>query len=228
MLHVALIFTTAFLTSFGSIGLLRFGDDVSQIATEDLPEHMMLTKVIRGCLVVAILCTYPLQLFPVLQVAERYMFGNDVPEFQRRLSHDLLLSRGSEPGDDPTRKLLYPEKDGSETREGGAHRMVFGVDVVRLYGPQVAHRLGRTVLLRTCLVAITATVAILAGDNFSYIAAIVGSIGATTLSFIMPGFLHYKLFGPELSSVDVAKDISIAAIGAIGGACGLVTTAMSW
>ena len=63
MLHVAVVFTTLFLGSFGCLGLLRFGDGVEQIATESLPSGSVVADLVHWCLLVAITCTYPLQVW---------------------------------------------------------------------------------------------------------------------------------------------------------------------
>ena len=75
LLHQGIFTTTLFLGSFGILNYLCFGDSVEQIATATLPEGAPVVVAVKYTLVVAILCTYPLQLFPVIQVAERYVFG---------------------------------------------------------------------------------------------------------------------------------------------------------
>ena len=69
------------------------------------------------------------------------------------------------------------------------------VDAVRIYGPSAGASLGETLALRGGLVVLTSVVAVVAGDFYGYIASLVGALGATTLSFIMPSLMHLRLFG---------------------------------
>ena len=56
----------------------------------------------------------------------------------------------------------------------------------------------------------------------------VGAVGATTLSFIMPCLLHLRLFRGELGAVDRAADMLTAGLGATAGVLGLITTVHEW
>jgi hypothetical protein len=287
LLHLALAFTTLFLGSFGAVGLLRFygtttsNDDgggggggtdinndhdddhggVEQIATENLPVDALISALVRGCLVVAILCTYPLQLFPVIQVCERWALRYRQWRHQRQRQQQR---RGGREGSGealpapPQRNMIRlprvlvrcclgedlieedEDGDGDEGRERAAtegqavhandyghapspvaphtssssasastpvssssssssHCMVW-VDAVRIYGPSAGASLGETLALRGGLVVLTSVVAVVAGDFYGYIASLVGALGATTLSFIMPSLMHLRLFGGASSS----------------------------
>lgn len=57
-----------------------------------------------------------------------------------------------------------------------------------------------------------------------YIAAVVGAVGATTLSFIMPCALHLGLFRGELGPITMAADVGTALLGFLGGGVGLALT----
>jgi proton-coupled amino acid transporter len=54
----------------GTIGYLSFGDDVSAAVSSDLPHDSAFTILVQLGYCVALLFTYPLMLFPVIQVAE--------------------------------------------------------------------------------------------------------------------------------------------------------------
>jgi amino acid permease len=76
LLHGAIGATTAFLGVFGIMGFLRFRvEGIQQIATENLPIGSLVGGLVRSCMVVAILCTYPLQLFPVIESVEGWLLG---------------------------------------------------------------------------------------------------------------------------------------------------------
>jgi len=54
----------------GTIGYLSFGDDVSAAVSSDLPHDSTFTILVQLGYCVALLFTYPLMLYPVIQVAE--------------------------------------------------------------------------------------------------------------------------------------------------------------
>mmetsp|Transcript_49309 Transcript_49309/g.139606 ORF Transcript_49309/g.139606 Transcript_49309/m.139606 type:complete len:94 (+) Transcript_49309:148-429(+) len=62
--------------------------------------------------------------------------------------------------------------------------------------------------------------------KFSYIGSVVGSVGATSLSFILPCLFHSTLF--EVTPLQTALNVGTAAIGFVCGAVGLYTTVRSW
>jgi amino acid permease len=64
------------LGGFGIIGYLVYGDSTKQIATQMLPQgHLVFIVQILLCL--AILFTYPLQLYPITEVIESYIFKDE-------------------------------------------------------------------------------------------------------------------------------------------------------
>jgi len=294
LLHAVIAFTTCFLGSFGTLGLLRFGNDgVEQIATENLPDHSPLAEVVKGCLVLAILCTYPLQLFPVIQTVERWGCGCSPSSFFSS-SHAFAGTRGGGSGGtgrdddakaraakepligakDAARSPLHDEvsrlgvlssEDGvgvdgdggggglqehahvvnlgsgplgaALLRWGGVEALPadrFGpnaFDAVELYGPYAGGSLSRTVLMRSGLVMLTSAVALLARNYFGYIAGVVGSLGATTLTFIMPSLMHLELFkgdAAELTPGAKAADYLTAVLGVVGGGIGIFVTVQGW
>jgi len=75
MLHASLALLSVILCCFGLLSYMQYGPDVTQIIIAELPENQALARIVRGALVVGITFTYPLQLFPVIQVAEQYLLG---------------------------------------------------------------------------------------------------------------------------------------------------------
>ena len=70
----------------------------------------------------------------------------------------------------------------------------------------------------------TVAIAFAARDDFSFISSLVGSLGATPLSFIFPCFLHGSLYKGELSLSDRIAHAIIPIIGVVGGIYGVSTT----
>ena len=67
-LHCALFCVSIILASFGIIGYISFGENTCQIITANL-EGIMAT-VLQILLFVGVLFTYPLQIYPCIQITE--------------------------------------------------------------------------------------------------------------------------------------------------------------
>ena len=69
LLHIALLAITVILGSFGVFGYLRFGSTVAQVIIDELAQDGLSTA-IRCGLVIGVMMTFPMQLFPVIQIIE--------------------------------------------------------------------------------------------------------------------------------------------------------------
>lgn len=82
-LHISLCLLSTILGSFGVVGYLRYGDETSQIVTENL-QGSVIVVILRCLLFFGVLFTYPLQIYPIIQIVEGIFFGpNSV--FSRKL-----------------------------------------------------------------------------------------------------------------------------------------------
>lgn len=72
----------------------------------------------------------------------------------------------------------------------------------------------------------TAGIAIALKDDFAYVSAIVGSIGSSTLGFILPCVFHLVLCKETNTRLTKAKDCLFIAFGLVGGVVGLTVTIM--
>ena len=72
-LHLAIGQVSAILGCFGILGYIIYGNNVPQIVTDVLPAKP-LSFTIWCTILVGILFTYPLQLYPVIQIVEGYLF----------------------------------------------------------------------------------------------------------------------------------------------------------
>ena len=81
-------------------------------------------------------------------------------------------------------------------------------------------------LLRTFLVLSTAGIAIALEDDFAFVSAIVGSVGSSTLGFILPCVFHLVLCKETNTRLIKAKDCLLITFGLVGGVVGLTVTIM--
>ena len=73
-LHISLFLLSSILGSFGTLGYLRYGEETNQIVTENL-EGSAIVIALRCLLFFGVLFTYPLQIYPVIQIFEGLIFG---------------------------------------------------------------------------------------------------------------------------------------------------------
>ena len=82
-LHLTLAIVSCILGSFGLLGYLIYGSGVPQIVTCTLGTQIP-AQLVRVTLIIAVLMTYPLQLYPVIEIAESILFTK---EHSRTRSH---------------------------------------------------------------------------------------------------------------------------------------------
>ena len=73
-LHLTLGIVSVILGSFGVLGYMIYGSNVPQILTNTMGTQIP-AQMIRVTLIVAVLMTYPLQLYPVIEIAESAFFS---------------------------------------------------------------------------------------------------------------------------------------------------------
>ena len=161
-----------------------------------------------------------------------------------------------------TSREVYDADDhlsAAEAEAEGTHwYSTVSIDACSAYGPHAGSNLARAVALRGSLVLLTAIIAVSAAKSYGYIASVIGAVGATTLTFVMPSLMHLHLFhgtgdnegagaaaGATLggakrqeseweekkSSMAVTTrvaDVATIALGVASGVAGLAVTIQSW
>ena len=89
-LHLTLAIVSLILGSFGVLGYMIYGSNVPQIVTNTLQTQLP-AQMVRVTLVIAVLMTYPLQLYPVIEIAESTFFTK---VHSRSKSHLSQLTHG--------------------------------------------------------------------------------------------------------------------------------------
>ena len=72
-LHGAIFLVSVVLGIFGILGYIHYADEVEQLISDNLP-YGTLSIAIQVTLCVGILFTYPLQMYPVVEIAENFFF----------------------------------------------------------------------------------------------------------------------------------------------------------
>ena len=91
-LHGAILLVSIILGTFGIFGYIHFSDKVEQVISDNLP-YGTLSIVIQITLCIGILFTFPLQMFPVVQIAENVFFNKKIERITITASHSCESSR---------------------------------------------------------------------------------------------------------------------------------------
>ncbi|RUS91370.1 hypothetical protein EGW08_000887, partial [Elysia chlorotica] len=75
-LHGAIFILAAVLSVFGVVGYLRYGDETAQMLNGNIPAHSYTGMSLNMLLCIGVVLTFPLQIFPVIEIVEIYLFGH--------------------------------------------------------------------------------------------------------------------------------------------------------
>ncbi|KAL3876043.1 hypothetical protein ACJMK2_033929 [Sinanodonta woodiana] len=208
-LYGAIVCLSVLLSTFGCLGYMRFGDNVKQMLNTNIPSSSTVFFAVNICICFGILLTFPLQMFPVIELIELYLFAEgricgprrkvnlNVPGEDHKDS-EALISRQS------------PEKSG----------MVFQ------HVPDSVPAWKRNIL-RTFIVLCAAGLAVVFRDSFAYIGAFTGAVGSSMLAYILPCLFHLKICWSDIDLMTKFKDISIVIIGLFASVVSLYTVIIS-
>ncbi|XP_076459165.1 uncharacterized protein LOC143292600 [Babylonia areolata] len=196
-LYGAVAVLTLVLGCFGVMGYLNFGEGVEQMINANIPTSHWLGLAVNACLCIGVVLTFPLMMYPVVEMAEVYLFGDG-----------RICGPGSERVKTKDYQSLLPKKQNK-----------FALPVAEKVSDSVAT--WKRNVLRILVVLCAGSLAILLRNYFAYISAFVGALGSTMLAYILPCLFHLKLCWPQLSLYNKVKDITIIIIGVCCGAAGV-------
>ncbi|XP_060600506.1 proton-coupled amino acid transporter 2-like isoform X2 [Ruditapes philippinarum] len=194
-LHGAILFLTVVLGCFGIMGYMKYGVNVHQMLNQNIPAGNPVSVAVNIGICLGILLTFPLQIFPVIEIIEKYLFSEGricgpSKQVYRRLESD---------GED---EALMPH---DKTPTLGHENLVAHV-------PDSVPAWKRNVL-RIGIVVLAGGLAVILKDNFAYVGAFVGAVGSSVLAFILPCLFHLRLCWNELNVFIKFKDIFIIVFG---------------
>ncbi|CAB3980707.1 Hypothetical predicted protein [Paramuricea clavata] len=241
-LHGAILLLSIILGTFGIFGYIHFTDDVEQLISDNLP-YGTLSIIVQITLCVGILFTYPLQIFPVVQIAENFLFKEtkERSTFTASFNSEHASIHSGTPGLQYGNITPGDESSGDESsdtaEQNSANRSAEEMGsiskggyslLVRRPGGLCSCDMGWSTwkrnIVRTILVILSFGVAYVSRNYYAYIAAISGSIGSSLLAFILPCIFHLIIKRDTLPTYIVAKDILLIIFGIIAGIVGFVTT----
>ncbi|CAH1259170.1 uncharacterized protein [Branchiostoma lanceolatum] len=211
-LRTALFLVSLILGCFGVVGYLRFGDNVQQMISQNLPTGSVIAQTVNMTLCIGVAFTYPMQLVPVVEIIEGWLFA---PGKCCGPTFDSNGRSGSVQSNSQSDPLLLDDDDEDEEEESGGEKLTVAMAI-----PDSVSAWKRN-LLRTLLVTASGAMALLLKDDFAYIGAFSGAVGSTILAFILPCAIHLKLYRGSLGYMVIIKDVLIILFGLVGGTVSL-------
>lgn len=197
-LHVSMMIMCVLLTSFGITGYLRFGNMTCQIVTQNLRGEVGI--VLQIMLFIGVMFTYPLQIYPNIQIVEHLFVKLRRWSVSRQRRYEVMKRAAEEESLIDSVEEKPPEIKSVKLKkwEGNIIRMV--------------------------LVCFTAACALLFRSQFAYIAALTGSVGSSLLSYILPPAFDVALRRRTISRVGRIKNYSLIVFGVVLGVMGVYVT----
>ncbi|KAL6071658.1 Amino acid transporter transmembrane domain [Balamuthia mandrillaris] len=201
ILHSVLVFVTLLLSCFGVLGYLTFAAETNSVITLNLPESDPVAKATKICLLIAILFTYPMQLFPVSEIFDDILFGR----------RDAM----------PARVVVINQQDAASIENGA---IAYNKEEAKKNSddeadqpppqPEPSYFDWRRNLVRIVLVLFTGLIAVLV-PFFGLISGLVGALGSSLLAFLLPILFHLRLCWRELRWWIRVKNFVLLAFGGL-------------
>lgn len=221
-LHITLAQVSFILGSFGVLGYMIYGSTVPQIVTDRL-QTGVIAQLVRLTLIVAVMMTYPLQLYPVIEITESVLFTKVQSKKKSHLG-EVVAGPSTDPSSNPASLTDSNGVDSPDVLSSSINSETQFLIPKEAEELQYETAAWKRNLLRTVLVTLTAGIAILLKDEFAYVNALIGSLGSSVLAYILPCTFHIILYKNTNSVAVVIKNIIIVVFGIVGGVVGVVIT----
>ncbi|XP_061169104.1 uncharacterized protein LOC133178388, partial [Saccostrea echinata] len=206
-LHGAIGVLTVILGGFGVLGYLRFGEELNQMLNTNIPASSWVSVAVNICAILGVLLTFPLQIYPVIEMCEIFLFSEGAccgPKKKNSLLDDDEEEDGKE-------SLLPDSSDKTSA--------VLPISVAAHISKSVPT--WRRNVLRMLIVLTATGLAVIFRNSFALVAAFTGAIGSSMLAYILPCLFHLKLCHRDLSWFICIKDTSIIVLGILCSAVSL-------
>ncbi|CAH1795480.1 unnamed protein product, partial [Owenia fusiformis] len=205
-LHGSILILGVMFASFGILGYGKYGDGVGQIITANLPQGTVVMVAVQIFLMIGVICTFPLQFFPIAEILEGYIFAEGKCCGPRRNANIRAVK------EEERVSLLEASDESLDELVPVAIAIPESVSWCKRY------------TFRTFVVLAAAGCAVLLRNFFSYVLSFVGAAGSAALAYILPCFFHIRLGKGTISWPIFIKDVLIIAFGVLGGVVGIVVT----
>lgn len=208
-LHGAIGVLGVILGGFGVMGYLRFGEELNQMLNTNIPASSWVSVAVNICAILGVLLTFPLQIYPVIEMCEIFLFSEGALCGPKKRSSSLLSEEDEEEAEGKE-SLLPDASDKSYT--------ALPVSVAA-HIPKSVPAWKRNIL-RMLIVLSSTGLAIIFRNSFALVAAFTGAIGSSLLAYILPCLFHLKLCHRDLPWLVCFKDTVIIMLGIL---CSIVS-----
>ena len=215
LLFVGMIIICAAMTLLGIVGYLSYGVSVNSLITFNLPDEGALPLAIKIFLMISLIFTYPIQLFPLSQMLDtalkkilakiKQQRNKTNEEVDTLVHHDMeekneSINNNSKPSD--TDKEVYYNQEGKEETN------IFKL-LIKSFSSSTFHmENGIRFFMVMATVGFSAFI-----PSFGDFLGLIGGFGGTTLALILPCCIHLKVMWKSLSWTVKVKDIILIVFG---------------
>ncbi|XP_069124866.1 uncharacterized protein [Argopecten irradians] len=203
-LHGAVGVLTLILGTFGIMGYIMFGQDVQQMLNLNIPSTEWVSFAVNVGVCVGVLLTFPLQIYPVIELIEIILFSEGSICGPKRRQDRLLQN-----DDDDSEESLLPH---------ASEKLPLTVAV---HIPDSVPAWKRNIV-RVLVVGAAVGLAVIFRASFAYIGGFTGAVGSSALAFILPCLFHLKLCHSDLSYGVIIKDVLIIVFGCCASTISLI------
>lgn len=172
--------------SVAVLGYLEFGNKLGDNIIAMYPSSSIFVAVGRLSIVLLTIFSYPLQIHPCRAAVDKVIY----PPKPQRIELPSGAERSGGAGDDD-------DSDDDEIDQDGYEALLASQASLTLSGSEPEEMpLTRWVIITASLLVTSFTTALLV-DDLSIVLGFVGSLGSTTISFILPGILYSSLHADE-------------------------------
>ncbi|KAJ8318235.1 hypothetical protein KUTeg_003326 [Tegillarca granosa] len=214
-LHGAILVLSLVLGGFGTLGYMRFGDNLHQMLNTNIPPSSWVSFSVNICVIIGVIFTFPLQIYPVIELLEIALFSEGSILGPKKESKLVLEDNTDDVVSD--KEALIPKRSPQPVE------MPISVAV---HIPESVATWKRNIL-RMLIVICAAGLAVLFRDSFAYVGAFVGAVGSSLLAYILPCVFHLKLCREDLSYFIIIKDVVIIVVGIFCSVISLYTVILS-
>ncbi|OAF66938.1 Proton-coupled amino acid transporter 2 [Intoshia linei] len=213
LLSLAIFFVYCILLLFGVSGYLRYGTTVDQIIIDSVEMGNVSIYIVIITLMISVILTYPLQVFPCIEMIEIYIFTwlsgvcDDMSLLCYKSNKTIQVPDynhiNNAPPDEYT-NLIRDFRKAENTIEPTKILKTLGI-----INRTVQIPFYKRMILQIVIITSTAVVSIFIVNYFAYLGALTGALGASVLSFIIPCLIELSLRFNDINCCIVLKNVTI-------------------
>ncbi|KAL9656107.1 hypothetical protein ABK040_007725 [Willaertia magna] len=201
LLYIGLTIISVSMTFFGLVGYFSYGMGVNSLITLNIPKEGVLPLLVKINFIVALLLTYPMQIFPVSQMIDHLLAF-----LKRKLRNEKEEMKENE--DDSSSNEIDNNnniENGEIVGNNNNQQLETTPSVVKLSELLKSPHFHLENLMRLLLIMATAFLSALI-PSFGDFLGLIGGMGGTLMALLFPCAIHLKVFWKKISWIVIIKD----------------------